>query len=174
MLAQIEREIAQLKTAIAEQEAKVAIAYQHYINALSSALGKYLLNAVFWLCTHEYPHAFLALSTQDKQKLQRETQQLAKSCQAKVKQQLELPLIQGTLNYTEQIVHCIQYETCIISSLVRKNSDIISSVFSRSLSRPQWLPRKEERSQALWIIYLKLCGIPPSCPVMGRMQSLLS
>ncbi len=89
MLAQIEREIAQLKTAIAEQEAKVAIAYQHYINALSSALGKYLLNAVFWLCTHEYPHAFLALSTQDKQKLQRETQQLAKSCQAKVKQQLE-------------------------------------------------------------------------------------
>ena len=38
----------------------------------------------------------------------------------------ELPLIQGTLNYTEQIVHCIQYETCIISSLVRKNSDIIS------------------------------------------------
>jgi len=87
---------------------------------------------------------------------------------------LELPLIQGTLNYTEQIVHCIQYETCIISSLVRKNSDIISSVSSRSLSRPQWLPRKEERSQALWIIYLKLCGIPPSCPVMGRMQSLLS
>jgi len=86
----------------------------------------------------------------------------------------ELPLIQGTLNYTEQIVHCIQYETCIISSLVRKNSDIISSVSSRSLSRPQWLPRKEERSQALWIIYLKLCGIPPSCPVMGRMQSLLS
>ena len=87
---------------------------------------------------------------------------------------MELPLIQGTLNYTEQIVHCIQYETCIISSLVRKNSDIISSVSSRSLSRPQWLPRKEERSQALWIIYLKLCGIPPSCPVMGRMQSLLS
>jgi len=87
---------------------------------------------------------------------------------------VELPLIQGTLNYTEQIVHCIQYETCIISSLVRKNSDIISSVSSRSLSRPQWLPRKEERSQALWIIYLKLCGIPPSCPVMGRMQSLLS
>jgi len=86
----------------------------------------------------------------------------------------ELPLIQGTLNYTEQIVHCIQYETCIISSLVRKNSDTISSVSSRSLSRPQWLPRKEERSQALWIIYLKLCGIPPSCPVMGRMQSLLS
>jgi len=87
---------------------------------------------------------------------------------------MELPLIRGTLNYTEQIVHCIQYETCIISSLVRKNSDIISSVSSRSLSRPQWLPRKEERSQALWIIYLKLCGIPPSCPVMGRMQSLLS
>ncbi len=89
MLAQIEQEIAQIKTAIAENEAKVAIAYQHYITALSSALGNYLLNAVFWLCTHEYPQAFLALSTQDKQKLQRETQQLAKASQAKLKQQLQ-------------------------------------------------------------------------------------
>jgi hypothetical protein len=95
VLAQIEQEIAQIKQAIAEHEAKAAIAYQHYINALSLAVGKYLLNAVFWLCTHEYPQAFLALPLSDKQKLQTAIQQLAKSCQAKLKEELQqLPTAQ--------------------------------------------------------------------------------
>ena len=95
MLAQIEQEIAQIKQAITEHEAKAAIAYQHYINALSLAVGKYLLNAVFWLCTHEYPQAFLALPLSDKQKLQTAIQQLAKSCQAKLKEELQqLPTAQ--------------------------------------------------------------------------------
>lgn len=95
MISQIEQEIAQIKNAIAENEAKVAITYQHYINALSLAMGKYLLNAVFWLCTHEYPQAFLALPLSDKQKLQTAIQQLAKSCQAKLKEELQqLPTAQ--------------------------------------------------------------------------------
>jgi len=95
VLAQIEQEIAQIKQAITEHEAKAAIAYQHYINALSLAVGKYLLNAVFWLCTHEYPQAFLALPLSDKQKLQTAIQQLAKSCQAKLKEELQqLPTAQ--------------------------------------------------------------------------------
>jgi hypothetical protein len=95
VISQIEQEIAQIKNAIAENEAKVAITYQHYINALSLAMGKYLLNAVFWLCTHEYPQAFLALPLSDKQKLQTAIQQLAKSCQAKLKEELQqLPTAQ--------------------------------------------------------------------------------
>jgi len=95
VLSHIEQEIAEIKNAIAEHEAKVAIAYAHYIHALSLAVGKYLLNAVFWLCTHEYPQAFLALPTAEKQKLQTAIQNLAKSCQVKLKAQLEqLPTAQ--------------------------------------------------------------------------------
>ena len=59
--------------------------------------------------------------------------------------EVELPLIQGTLNYTEQIVHCIQYETCIISSLVRKNSDIIKSSFFSILESTAMVAKKRRK-----------------------------
>ncbi|CAN1210235.1 hypothetical protein TUMEXPCC7403_08580 [Tumidithrix helvetica PCC 7403] len=88
MLRRIEQEIEEIEIAIAVLKAKLESVFLNYTQAVAQTVQQQLILAVFQLCTHDRPEAFLSLSLSDRQKLQRDVQILAKSAVENVNQVL--------------------------------------------------------------------------------------
>jgi hypothetical protein len=92
LLQEIDREIAQLLTTIEEHQAKIAILYNRYREAIGKAVAKQLIQGSYLICTREYPQAFLLLSIGQRQDLQGNLQNLARDSAAEVTEKLtQLP-----------------------------------------------------------------------------------
>lgn len=88
MLQEIDRDIADITTAIREYQAKITLLYGQYRKAIGQAVSRQLIQAVFVLCTKEYPQAFLRLSVGQRQDLQLSLQKLAGAISIAVTEQL--------------------------------------------------------------------------------------
>lgn len=87
-LKQIEQEIEEIEVAIAIAKTKIQSAFLEYTQAVAQASQQQIIMAVYQICTRDYPAAFLALSLDERYKLQQEVQAVAKSLVTRIEQSL--------------------------------------------------------------------------------------
>ncbi|MBD1217177.1 MAG: hypothetical protein H9536_07600 [Aphanizomenon flos-aquae Clear-A1] len=87
----IEKDITELKEAIRAIAQELNLAYVRYMHILGSALQKQLILASYYLCTQGYPHEFLNLSLNQRQKLQQGIRQLSQQAAQELSSYIEPP-----------------------------------------------------------------------------------
>ncbi|NJO40723.1 MAG: hypothetical protein HC865_08705 [Cyanobacteria bacterium RU_5_0] len=85
----IEQEITVLEQSVAVIIQEFHHTYHQYLIALGQAVRQQLILATYHICTHAYPERFLTLSLDQRQRLQRSLQQLAKHAQNQLIEQLQ-------------------------------------------------------------------------------------
>lgn len=73
---QIQQELEQIKESVTESAQELQALYDNYIACLSESAQKQLILAGYQLCTQIYPEAFLAMSLNQRQKLQQSLRKL--------------------------------------------------------------------------------------------------
>ncbi|KGF72445.1 hypothetical protein DO97_08725 [Neosynechococcus sphagnicola sy1] len=87
----IDRDISELKLAIAAIADQLYHCYGQYLAALGQSVRQQLILASYYICTQSFPQAFLQLSFSQRQKLQQALLVVAKEAQHHLTQQLDPP-----------------------------------------------------------------------------------
>ena len=82
----IERELAEIREAIADLAKEFNVTYENYLTALAMAIRQQLILASYHLCTQKEPEAFLKLSFSSREKMQQEMLLLTKKAMEKLQE----------------------------------------------------------------------------------------
>ncbi len=82
----IEKELAEIREAIADLAKEFNVTYENYLTALAMAIRQQLILASYHLCTQKEPEAFLKLSFSGRQKMQQEILLLTKKAMEKLQE----------------------------------------------------------------------------------------
>jgi uncharacterized protein YjiS (DUF1127 family) len=109
---QIKREIESLEDIVNNIALELQVAYRGYLKILTEALSKQLIIATYQLCTQIYPHAFLKLSFNQRQKLQQNLrkigQEIGTNLLAIAEESIEpVPVVSKTKNLIEQMLESL-------------------------------------------------------------------
>jgi hypothetical protein len=124
---QIDRDLAELKTAVVSLCRDTQSQYEQYLRILGRAVRQQLILASYHVCTQVYPQQFLNLSTSQQQQLQHDLQTLGKQTEAAVLESLTLiehPELSTLDCLTELMQSYEKLEAAIAESLHQASRDV--------------------------------------------------
>ncbi|MFB8789880.1 MAG: hypothetical protein U7123_13755 [Potamolinea sp.] len=98
----IEQDLATIDEAIAHLATEFHSTYLQYLILLGQAVRQQLIQASYKVCTQGYPQSFLALSFNERQKLQQAVRQLGSQAQEQLLSHLQQPKILSETAATDQ------------------------------------------------------------------------